>query len=144
MFFSGILVYGLSCKKEPIIQEKLPGNYEEMFAALKLQFNVTYNYVETINNYATGNRGTVRFILLDTSMVETYNSFVTKDRFRLDSLKAYSAKFENFGKNKYSVNTSVFINNAWQNISHVNDTSMVSFGITTNGSYYFYKYALFR
>ena len=119
-------------------------NYVEMFDALKLQFNVTYQYIETVNSQSTGRKGTVRFLLSDTSMVETFNSYVTKDRFRLDSLKAYSAKFENLGRNKYSPSTSVFINNAWQTISHVNDSSMVSFGVTTNGSYYFYKYTLTR
>jgi len=77
-------------------------------------------------------------------MVETYNSNVTKDYFRLDSMKAYSAKFESLGRNKYNVNDCLFINTAWQTISYVNGSSMVSFGITTNGSYYFYQYLLYR
>ena len=140
-----LICYFLSCNKvDPVQQDFIPINYTEMFAALNLQFDVLYNYVELINNQPTGNRGTIKFILTDTSMVESYNSQTTKDYFRLDSLKSNSAKFESWGRNKYSANNSCFINNAWQSISYVNGSSMVSFGTTSGGSYYFYQYLLFR
>ena len=111
---------------------------------MNLQFNVIYNYVERINNLETGNKGTIKFSLSDTSMTETFNSKVTKDHFRLDSMQAYSAKFENLGFNRYHASESVFINSARQRISFVNGQAMVSFGLTTDGSYYFYQYLLAR
>jgi hypothetical protein len=143
IFFSAIFFYCFSCNKENVSkQDEIPGDYEEMFEALNLQFNVTYNYVEMINNYQTGNKGIIKFSLADTSMIETYNSTITKDYFRLDSFKTYSSTFESLGRNKYNVNNSVFINNAWKSISIVNGVRMVSFGTTSNGSYYFYQYLL--
>ncbi len=142
-FLPAIIFYCFSCNKETNLKEDvIPGNYQEMFDALKLKFNVNYNYIETINNYQTGNNGTIQFSLADTSMIETYNSNITKDYFRLDSFKAYSADFENFGRNKYNASRSKFINNAWKSISIVNGVRMVSFGTTSNGSYYFYQYLL--
>ncbi len=145
MIFLSVTFFCFSCNKESAVKnDKIPGDYEEMFAALNLQFNVTYNYTEMINNNLSGNKGTVKFLLADTSMIETYKSNITKDYFRLDSFKAYSSKFESLGRNKYNVNNSLFINNAWQNISFVNGVRMVSFGTTNNGSYYFYQYLLFE
>ncbi len=142
-FLPAIIFCSFSCNKETAAKNDiLPGNYQEMFDALKLKFNVNYNYIETINNYQTGNNGTIQFSLADTSMIETYNSNITKDYFRLDSFKAYSADFENFGRNKYNASRSKFINNAWKSISIVNGVRMVSFGTTSNGSYYFYQYLL--
>jgi hypothetical protein len=132
----------ISCNKGNPSPEYVPSSYQEMFAALHLQFGVTYNYVEWINNSETGNKGTIKFSLSDTSMTETFNSIITKDRFRLDSMKAYSAKFESLGFNKYNPTESVFINSVRQTISFVNSQSMVSFGVTTNGSFYFYQYLL--
>ena len=134
----------ISCNKGNPAPDLIPATYEEMFAAMNLEFNVTYNYVERINNLETGNKGTIKFSLSDTSMTETFNSRVTKDRFRLDSMQAYSAKFENFGFNRYNASESVFINSARERISFVNGHAMVSFGITTSGSYYFYQYLLAR
>ncbi len=113
-----------------------------MFDALKLKFDVNYNYIELINNYQTGNKGTIQFSLTDTSMVETYNSNFTKDQFRLDSFNIYSSNFESLGRNKYNATKSLFINNAWKSISIVDGVRMVSFGTTSNGSYYFYQYLL--
>ena len=140
-----MVVYVLSCNKPTTTpNDFVPANYSEMFKALNLQFNVTYNYVEMINNHATGNKGTIRFSITDTSMVETYNARTTKDYFRLDSLKPYSAKFESLGMNKYNITQSLFINNARENISFVNGSSMVSFGTVDNGSFYFYQYLLFK
>jgi hypothetical protein len=132
----------MSCNKENPAPDHVPSSYEEMFAALNLQFGVTYQYVERINNFETGNKGTIKFSLSDTSMTETFNSVVTKDRFRLDSMKAYSAKFESLGFNKYHPSESVFINSVRQTISFVNSQSMVSYNVTTNGSFYFYQYLL--
>ncbi len=142
IFFS-VIIFCFSCNKETALKKDIiPANYQEMFDALKLQFNVTYNYIELINNYQTGNKGTIQFSLTDTSMVETYNSSITKDQFRLDSFNIYSSKFESLGRNKYSANKSLFINNAWKSISIVDGVRMVSFGTTSNGSYYFYQYLL--
>ena len=129
-----------ACKKNEAPPEQLPGNYVEMFNALNLQFNTTYKYVERINNFETGRNGTIRFSLSDTSMVENFNGKITKDYFRLDSMKTYSAIFVNHGEKKYNVNESLFINTARETISFVNGNSMVSFGVTVNGSYYFYQY----
>ncbi|HET9278019.1 MAG TPA: hypothetical protein VFN95_07520 [Flavitalea sp.] len=137
-----ICVLPICCTKADPKPDKIPSNYEEMFEALHLQFNTTYKYVERINNSETGNHGTIKFSLSDTSMVETFNSRVTKDHFRLDSMMAYSAKFESLGFNKYNATQSVFINSARQSISFVDSLSMVSFGVTTNGSYYYYQYLL--
>ena len=137
IFFS-VIIFCFSCNKETALKKDIiPGNYQEMFDALKLQFNVTYNYIELINNYQTGNKGTIQFSLTDTSMVETYNSNITKDQFRLDSFKAYSSDFVNLGRNKYSATKSLFINNAWKSISIVDGVRMVSFGTISNGSYFF-------
>lgn len=139
-----IAFFSLSCNKTDPAPDYVPTTYQEMFAALNLQFNVTYKYVERINNFETGNKGTIKFSIFDTSMTETFNSIVTKDHFRLDSMKAYSAKFESLGFGRYNATQSVFINSARQTISFVENQAMVSFGITTNGSYYFHQYLLSR
>ncbi len=142
IFFS-VIIFCFSCNKETTVKKDIiPANYQQMFDALKLKFDVNYNYIEIINNYQTGNNGTIQFSLADTSMIETYNSIVTKDYFRLDSFKAYSSDFVNLGRNKYNATQSKFINNAWKNISIVEGVRMVSFGTTSNGSYYFYQYLL--
>ena len=91
-------------------------------------------------NIETGKNGTIRFSLSDTSMIENFNGKVTKDYFRLDSMKTYSAIFVNQGEKKYNVNESLFINTARETISFVNGNSMVSFGVTVNGNYFFYQY----
>lgn len=132
--------FSLCCTKKSTAPEYIPSTYQDMFIALNLQFDVTYKYVERINNSESGNSGTIKFSLRDTSMTESFNSKVTKDFFRLDSMQAYSAKFENLGFNKYSASESVFINSARQTISFVNGRAMVSFGLQRGGSYYFYQY----
>ncbi|HVE61811.1 MAG TPA: hypothetical protein VNA26_08325 [Chitinophagaceae bacterium] len=143
ILFSVIIFCCFSCNKETDLKKDiLPGNYQEMFDALKLKFNVSYNYIEMVNNYQTGNNGTITFSLADTSMTEVYRSNVTKDYFRLDSFQVYSSNFENLGRNKYDASKSKFINNAWKSISIVDGVRMVSFGTTANGSYYFYQYLL--
>lgn len=143
IFFSVVICCCFSCNKETTVKKDIiPANYQQMFDALKLRFNVNYNYVELINNYQTGNKGTIQFSLTDTSMTETYNSNVTKDQFRLDSFKVYSSNFESLGRNKYNTAKSLFINNAWKSISIVDGIRMVSFGTISNGSYYFYQYLL--
>src|SRR5688572_28884844 len=120
--------FSICCNKTDLAPDYAPATYTEMFAALNLQFDVSYKYVERINNFETGNKGTIRFSLSDTSMTETFNSIITKDRFRLDSMKAYSAKFESLGFGKYNTTKSVFINSARETISFVENQAMVSFG----------------
>jgi hypothetical protein len=134
-----------SCYKAPDIQEPdLPKNYQEMFERLKIQPNVSYRYIESINNKETGNEGLIRFSLKDSSMEETFNNVVTKDYFRLDSFQHYTSKFESFGLNKYNRVQSTFINKAQQKISHVNGVTMVSFNSIENGSYYYYQYLIVK
>lgn len=133
----------LGCSKEIKFPEKVyPKDYQEMFEAVKLKFDITYNYVEMINNSYTGNRGTVRFSLSDTSITETFNTYTTKDYFSLDSLEGYTCKFINKGLNRHAANKSVFINNARQTLSYVNNVTMVSFSTISNGSYYYHQYIL--
>lgn len=144
MPFVLVCLFSVCCSKKDPAPAYVPATYGEMFTALNLQFNVTYNYVERVNNSETGNKGTIKFSLSDTSMTETFNSVVTKDHFRLDSLKAYSAKFESLGFKRYNTTQSLFINSASETISFVNNQTMVSFGVTTNGSYYFHQYILSR
>ena len=132
-----------SCNKSPQTKEEvLPGNYNEMFKALNLQFNRDYSYTERVNNAETGNKGKIRFSLMDTSITETFNGYIVHDKFRLDSFKAYSCRFESFGRKKYNTNITRFINNATQNISFVNGSKMISFDSIENGSYYFYQYII--
>ena len=144
MCFAIACFFSVCCNKTDPAPDYVPATYGEMFAALNLQFNVTYHYVERVNNSETGNKGTIKFSLFDTSMTETFNSVVTKDHFRLDSMKAYSAKFESLGFSRYNTTQSRFINSARETISFVENKTMVSFGVTTNGSYYFHQYILSR
>ena len=145
LFFLLILFCCAGCSKEVKFPEKQrPKGYEEMFEAVKLQSDVTYTYKEMINNSYTGNRGTIRFSLSDTSMTETYNNNTTKSYFLLDSLDAYTCKFINKGLNSYDVNRSIFINNARENLSYVNNTTMVSYSTILNGSYYYHQFILSR
>ena len=131
------------CSKEPQQNEKnLPNTYGEMFKALNLNFNRDYNYTERINNAETGNKGKIRFSLTDTSITETFNGYIVKDHFRIDSFKAYSCQFKSLGQKKYNPNISRFINNAAKNLSYVNGLMMVSFDSIENGSYYFYQYII--
>lgn len=134
----------VACSKELTFptEDEQPDNYAEMFKALKLEQEVTYNYVELINNSPTGNKGTIKFSLADTSMTETYNNYTIKDHFLLDSLQPYTCKFVNMGLKGYNVHKSVFINNAQQTLSYVNGATMVSFGMVENGSYYYYQYII--
>ena len=142
--FALLIAYLLCSCNKPAQQteENLPKNYSEMFAALRLQFNKEYNYVERVNNAETGHKGKIRFALTDTSISETYNGYIVKDYFRLDSFKAYSCQFKNLGLKKHNPNISRFINNANTNISFVNGSMMVSFDSIENGSYYFYQYII--
>ena len=110
--------------------------------ALNLRFNKDYHYREVINNTETGNKGKIRFSLTDTSVAETFSGYIVKDKFRLDSFKAYSCQFESMGRKKYNTNISRFINNANKNISFIDGLMMVSFDSIENGSYYYYQYLI--
>ena len=132
-----------SCTKEPVqTEEVLPKTYGEMFKALNLRFSKDYSYIERINNTETGNKGRIRFSLSDTSIMESFNGYIVKDHFRLDSFQAYSCQFINLGSKKYNTNISRFINNANKNLSFVNGSLMVSFDSIENGSYYYYQYII--
>jgi hypothetical protein len=137
------LILFLSCDKGVTEKETpVPNNYKEMFTALKIDFNTTYSYTELINNKVTGNKGTIKFSLIDTSFTEDFNSAITKDQFRLDSFKTYTCTFKNLGINRYPSNQSVLINNARRTLSFVNGRTMISFDSITNGSYYYYQYII--
>lgn len=140
-FFFGCLL-SACFKNSGKTEEVLPMTYTEMFTALNLQQNKEYHYTEMVNNAETGNKGKIRFSLTDTSITETFNGYIVKDRFRLDSFKAYSCRFESLGRKKYNTSISRFINNAYQNISNVNGVMMVSFDSIENGSYFFYQYII--
>lgn len=138
-----LLLFCFACNKPNSAEEKpISTNYEEMFAELKIKFNTPYKYTEIINNRATGNSGTIKFSLADTSFTEIFNSIVTKDYFRLDSFQAYTCRFLNFGRDKYPINQSLLINNARRQLSFVNGRTMISFDSISNGSYYFYQYII--
>ncbi|RYZ30628.1 MAG: hypothetical protein EOO10_02180 [Chitinophagaceae bacterium] len=140
-FFFGCLLS--SCyKNSGKTEEVLPTTYTEMFTALNLQQNKEYSYIERVNNAETGNKGKIRFSLSDTSMTETFNGYIVKDKFRLDSFKAYSCQFESLGRKKYNTNISRFINNASKDVSYVNGLMMVNFDSIENGSYYYYQYII--
>lgn len=139
-----ILFFCFSCNKQPVNGNKKPGNYLEMFEALKIEADVPYHYVEVINNQQTGQSGTIVLSLKDTSITEFYNSNTIKDHFKLDSFQAYACNLVNYGRNKYKNNECLFINNARKAISHVNGRTMISFDSISNGSYYYFQYLITR
>jgi hypothetical protein len=132
-----------SCYKDSTNAETPPpANYMAMLKAVKLQTEIPYQYVEMVNNKATGSKGTILFSLRDTTMTETYNSTITKDRFRLNNFLAYSCGFESLGRGKYSNQDSRLINHGRRTLSHVNGQTMISFDSISNGSYYYYQYII--
>jgi hypothetical protein len=143
-FFLAVVFALAACNKDLQYghEDKGPRNYEEMFKAVNLVPGVTYTYAEMVNNSPSGKKGTIRFLLNDLSMTETYNSYTTRDHFALDSFQLYGCRFLNKGLGKHDSNKTVFINNAQTKLSRVNNVTMVSFDKLENGSYYYYQYII--
>jgi hypothetical protein len=138
-----LLLSFFSCNKGSTEAENQPpANYMAMLKAVQLQIDVPYQYVEMVNNKATGSKGTIQFSLRDTTMTETYNSTITKDRFRLANFMTYSCDFESLGRGRYNNQDSRLINHGRRTLSRVNGQTMISFDSISNGSYYYYQYLI--